>query len=357
MVALVGPIMGLSCASLSIIASSCLLYWLCTVQQAHRQKLMCRQLWHLTIADLVFCVFSACYFVFWLVAQQRDDLASSHSTKMDNACLFMTFAYNIGFDTSVIMEAHLALSFTAAIYRWPLVLQGLSWLLWLAWPLGIMVAVTETWVVGVYWDGDSGCSPHHEDIYLIGLQMVCVGIAVTCYFLSFAKTCSARHTSPNAVQVRVWRRVHTYLLAWLFCDLPEFTTLFSSDLTKESSAVYPLIALSLFNLNPLANVLVYAYQSKYVHRIEANRSRRVVGGSRAAPFRAAASYPIAFGADSVVEFSPTTSSPTESERHSADSALDIEDLMFSCLEITPSCVISGDSGSAEGPVIPSTHQA
>merc|ERR1712232_875730 len=150
------------------------------------------------------------------------------TTKSDRMCLIATFAYNLGFDASIIMEAHLALSFIAAIYRWPRVLHGLRWALWCVWPVAIGVASAETFSGGQYWTVSMGCCGRTTDFTLIGLQTVTVCVTITCYTSSLAKTCLARHASSNAVQMKVWRRVHTYLLAWLLCDFPEFVTLCSN---------------------------------------------------------------------------------------------------------------------------------
>merc|ERR1712039_270229 len=81
----------------------------------------------------------------------------------------------------------------------------------------------------------------------------------------------------------------------------------------------------------MGNVLVYAFQSRYIRRVEANRSRTAIA-ERQTPLNAGGSFQIAFGADSVHEYA-ASSPATESEHNSDGSSFDVEDAMFSVLEM------------------------
>jgi len=108
----------------------------------------------------------------------------------------------------------------------------------------------------------------------------------------------------------------------------------------------------LFNLNPLANALVYAYQSRYVQRITATRSQVVVARREGAQD---GSFHVDIGETSVREYvvhspdSITTDSEADRLESSLEGSMDAEDLMFSCFEMPGSFAISGEPLDAEEP--------
>merc|ERR1719221_1858110 len=74
---------------------------------------------------------------------------------------------------------------------------------------------------------------------------------------------------------RVWSRVQWFVLAWILCVLPNVLRVSNSGKTGifERFPILKPVALSLFAMKGLFNSLVYAVQSRYVHRTRQRMSR------------------------------------------------------------------------------------
>lgn len=281
-------VLGLIASSLSFAASVCLLYWLKGVKEVNRQKLMWRQLWHISVADLVFGLFAIPELLIMLLSRNDVLSAGPNQKILENSCVVVALAYSVGLNTSAIFETHLAMSFTAAIFRWPRVLNCLRSTLILIWPLGCVVSLVETYLEQYSWRAGMGCVCTTSDITFTIVYGSCSFVALTSYVFCLAKMCIASHTVNHAVVHRVWNRVSFYILASLVCNLPSAIRVSSDFNIFQTKPAMTQLADVLLCCNGFANAVVYALQSRYVRRVSvwhsrigatpANRSNRESGG-------------------------------------------------------------------------------
>jgi hypothetical protein len=228
---------------------------------------MGRQLWHIAVADLVFHTFAIAELVMKLLATTNMLVAGANTSTWTNSCILVDGAYSIGLCTSSILETHLAMSFTATIFRWPRVLNFLRRTLLLVWLLGCLVSLVETYSEHYSWADGAGCRDDGSDITFTLLYAMCTFLSLISYVACLAKVCIASHTVGHAVAQRVWDRVSFYILASLVCNLLWAIRISSEHNIVHTTRALNFLAMVLVCTNGLANTLVYALQSRYVRGV------------------------------------------------------------------------------------------
>eukprot|EP00927_Polykrikos_kofoidii_P017787 TRINITY_DN18138_c0_g3_i1.p1 TRINITY_DN18138_c0_g3~~TRINITY_DN18138_c0_g3_i1.p1 ORF type:complete len:436 (-),score=28.14 TRINITY_DN18138_c0_g3_i1:18-1325(-) len=256
---------------LSLIASWRLLVYLQQLKSRDRKKMFCRQIWHLCVADIIFCVFLGSYIVVNVLVGQGYIILNSFWCIWCSAC---TLLYSIGWDTAILVESHIAISFLAAMLRSPWGLKFLNALLGKLWVVGLCLAVGDVWAATA---GSLSNCPGYPDYVGTVLIAVCVATCLVCYVLSAVAACVQ---AGQAVRGRVWNRAQWYVVVALFCFGPamyrELTWHSASDI-EFMVQVGTQVAGS---LNGLLNVLVYACQSRHLKKLAkhqvAQRQRRII---------------------------------------------------------------------------------
>lgn len=250
------------CSVVSAVACIGLLRRLSVMNRQFRMKLMCRQLWHLAVADLVFSLAavgsSAVIFLvdggyFSLPEQNR------HMTMLCSVANGILFG---SFFTSSFVETTLALSLLAALCRCSSALCVLYWGLFAAWPLGVLAGVYSIVTEDVHWSG-SDCKLDERTEAMAGVVFLCLIVSVAVYILSCCQVFHVRRFGLS-VQKKVWTRAHSFLLAWFLCVFPE--VLRKSGVFSDVQWLKPY-TWSLLNLNGLGNTIAYVRQGNYKSRL------------------------------------------------------------------------------------------
>jgi len=253
---------------LSGTASTTLLVWLWRLRKRHWRKLMARQLFHLCSSDLFFCFFA----ILSKVGDQVFILRGvPESVGANILCSGLAFPYSVGLLTSVLVEAHMAISFAAAMHRWNRVLWFLGRSLVFLWPLGAALAGLEVFLTEISLVNGFGCRRTKEDFLGFTLLLMCFLVCLVCYVCSATKASSQ---AGEAIRRRVWNRANWYLVVALVSFGPNSYRLVTTTANIAGNIYFDMIALTLFNFSGLFNAIVYALQSSYVRRTRAEERRR-----------------------------------------------------------------------------------
>lgn len=268
-------LLPVSCAALSVVASLTLQCLLSLVPKRHQSRLMTRQFWHLTLADLVFslsfivqCVLSS--FRLWRMT--------------DGFCYVSHIAISTGLLTSCLVETHLSLTLVLCLCRCSRAMCVLRKGLFIVWPAGVLLSTYATVSTGMVWQ-DGQCSRRRGDLIMGAVECVSGLISVTCLVASLIWV-GFNSTVTVASQTRVCRRVSLFILAWFMCIAPETIRFVWFD----SHADCEIATLSLLCLNGFANVLVYVFNGNYALRL-VRRIRSIPIGERTLVY----SFGVGFG--------------------------------------------------------------
>eukprot|EP00927_Polykrikos_kofoidii_P017786 TRINITY_DN18138_c0_g2_i1.p1 TRINITY_DN18138_c0_g2~~TRINITY_DN18138_c0_g2_i1.p1 ORF type:complete len:438 (-),score=44.97 TRINITY_DN18138_c0_g2_i1:40-1353(-) len=247
---------------LSLIASWRLLLYLQRLKSRDKNKMFCRQMWHLCVVDIIFCVFLGMYILVDVLSEKGYIVLNSFWCIWWNAC---SWGYSFGWDTAILVESHIAISFLAAMLRSSWGLKFLNAVLGKLWMVGLCLGLADVWQST---EGGLDSCASKRDIIGVVLIAVCVATCLVCYVLSALAACVQ---AGQAVRGRVWSRAQWYVVVALFCFGPPTYRQFagSSELFFSSNkwTIGTRVAAS---LNGLLNVLVYACQSRKLKKL-ANR--------------------------------------------------------------------------------------
>jgi hypothetical protein len=247
--------------SCSTVASVCLLRSRSVRENRHR--LMGRQLWHLAAADVCFGTLTFMLFIFNIMSSRGVAILTSRSSRLDAFCVAVSWGYSVGFDTSMAVEAHLAVAFAAALFRCTAFLSILRRLLCLVWPIGIALATVETLNDKTFWR--HGCANENRDLVGVSAVSASVLICIISYFCSLLRVA----TAGPVIRDRVLYRSQLFILVWIVCLVPNIVRVVRGI----SNPWYSLVSLHLFNLRGLFSTLLYFVQSHYVQRMRLRRQR------------------------------------------------------------------------------------
>lgn len=315
----------LAALCLSGASSTWVLLRLCRLRKRHQRKLLARQLWHLFLGDALFCLSAAVPFILPMA------LDAPEAKVGDIICSSLGFSYSAGLLTSVLVEAHMAVSFAAAMYRWSRSLWRLGRCLFCVWPLGALLAALEVVVVQIYWQSSNGCTRSRPDIVGFVLLAACFLLCLVCYIGSAVRARKA----GEVVRWRVWNRANWYLVAALLTYGPDAKRILTEAGSVEAAnghgdaSWFSTSAVTLLGLNGFLNAIIYALQTSYIRHARKHR-KLSIGASRPTEAETRSSTPrsprlshqgafhVAFQEDRVVvEVSPVQSESDDGEQRLA----------------------------------------
>lgn len=233
-----------------------------------------RQLWHLAAADILYAiVYGSCNNLLPLLVSQNFICLSISSGSKSNICKYGSIAFMTGQYTSMALESHIALTFLLSIYRQIIALETLNRFIYVVWPLGLALSISDTMMERLKWDAlsedDFGCNVTAKNAILFpSTAALFVMTCLCCYIASARKVAGA----SRAVERRVWSRAQLYPIAFLLINGPIAMYLCLPSIvgvsTPESNADLILwsIVATLGNSNGVLLSFVYAAQRKYTIR-------------------------------------------------------------------------------------------
>lgn len=258
---------SLLASSLSGLGSAWLLVQMHRSPRVGPWKLVGRQLWHICVANLMFAVFTAPYFVLAILAVEGIYVVEGSSSQ-GSLCDVLGLLYAMGLKTSVLMESHMALYFVAAVHQSVLLMSFLTGSLRLVWLLSLFLCVVELASGDVEYilrtDHGTVCAPSSKKgVFLVTTIFASFCLCLICYVF-----CAVRvRVSGEAIQVQVWRRAQCYPLAALLTFGPEVIANFCARRTLAIVLVGQLFLCS----NGALNTVVYAVQRRYMVHLETSR--------------------------------------------------------------------------------------
>lgn len=246
-----------------------LLHNLRGLQTEDKLKLVNRQLWHIAIADLWFALFTLPFFIIAGVTYAGVTMGAEVGIGGLSVCKALGILYGIGIKTSIIVEAHMALYFVAAVYRLQKVLTRLAQSLPWTWLLAAILCAAEMFTgeitYGMHTDHGYVCAPtsHQGFIFILTISIsfcACLICGIICGFRVQA--------SGEAVQARIWRRARYYPLVALVTFGPELLAM-TGALPRTDVTV--LISQTLLCLNGAFNTAVYVLQSRNAIHLSSSR--------------------------------------------------------------------------------------
>jgi len=212
------------------------------------------------------------------------------------SCRVVSFLYSSGLLTSTLVEAHLALSYTASIFRLTSLLNGLGVALRGVWCAGSLMAALEVYSDHLTVNASHTCYRENADYTFITTTGLSLAVCIVAYLSGLV---AVHFRMGFAVQRRLHLRVQMFVLAFLISSLPNFCRVMS-DSNYDPSAFWgkswaKTTALALFNLSGFVNFLVYASPSGYLRRASRPPVRPTVGNDNEHTPKAVGSFHVGMG--------------------------------------------------------------
>lgn len=273
-------IVPLIAACASGVASSFLMYRLHKFAAAQRKNMLVRQLMHLAAANLLYSIQEILMLSIG-IAIWIDPSMFGHSSKSE-MCVFSLGVSCLGCFVTLLMECHMAVAFATSIFGNRKTMHTMYTLLVYIWPLGVLLAILDTWLTKVRWDADAGgCYGENKDYVFTVLAIMGFLLCLSCYIISSVVVSRA----GQAVQCAVWNRARRYPIVALVTLGPILVYYIIRNLLENNPDVREgawLVANTLYDSSGFLNFLVYALQSKYVDKKMLEKAN---GGEREASFR------------------------------------------------------------------------
>merc|ERR1712118_604462 len=106
------------------------------------------------------------------------------------------------------------LSRSLALYRCYSTLDLLQYVMWMAWPLGLLFVVLPFWV-----DWPLG------HLLIFGEIVAIPAVTVIVHLVTACKLHMSRGATSNAILTRTWKRMRVYSLVWIVFCLPALTAI------------------------------------------------------------------------------------------------------------------------------------
>mmetsp|Transcript_87911 Transcript_87911/g.151837 ORF Transcript_87911/g.151837 Transcript_87911/m.151837 type:complete len:316 (+) Transcript_87911:34-981(+) len=250
----------------SIAGCSCLLCRFCSLPQHILQRLFPRQLWHLSVADLAFCIGSIINAIIefggvlkWLPDRTGEPIC--HYQLIIPVCSGLA---------SGSFELHIAVSFALVHFRCLQTLRVVNRLLIFIWPVCIILGVIDVFEFDSFSKIMKICVTARGD-YLLS-SVIVFEFVVSCFayitVLVGSLTCLSR--SPLSVHTKMWRRTLWYPMNFFVTYGLMFVYLLFPDKMLNLSG-YLQAAWVMVSLNGCLNYLTYAYNTRYAQRESALR--------------------------------------------------------------------------------------
>eukprot|EP00450_Noctiluca_scintillans_P010867 CAMPEP_0194492220 /NCGR_PEP_ID=MMETSP0253-20130528/10854_1 /TAXON_ID=2966 /ORGANISM="Noctiluca scintillans" /LENGTH=303 /DNA_ID=CAMNT_0039333061 /DNA_START=1 /DNA_END=909 /DNA_ORIENTATION=- len=251
----------------------------------YQNRLLPRQLWHLTSADLLISIGGSIYGAIRLILPVW---FSEFSTWVCGICGFFWITGKL---TTQFIELHMAVNFLAAFSRWKTVAFCLQRTLFLPWLGGFAVSVLVSANDPYLPEGNTACSPglaiYWESMFgammfiLTSLVYVCASCRAFWY--------------PRAVQRRATHMAFLYPMNYFLCFGPMWMYMLSGK-----GFGLGQVALA---LNGFGNAVVYSCNSKYV-TMERDDTNNCTDSEDLAGWAGLASFRVGFERQAeVLEFS------------------------------------------------------
>lgn len=230
-------------------------------------KFVERQLWHLAVADLFYAIFSIPYCLQSVLGAQLAHDMDPSTIGAYIVCDGVGVLYSAGLNTSILVTAHLALGFAAAVSHQSRLLDVLRRSLPLLWLVGISLAVVAIFVGGAT---RSQHTWHHYSCYRsnegIAFISTVLGAISFVWCIACSIFCSVRvRSSGEALVARGWRRAQLYPAVVLVTFGP--LLLVATGLLPNAAEVI-IACTTVVCLNGFFNTLVYIIQRRSALRTE-----------------------------------------------------------------------------------------
>lgn len=244
----------------SIAGCCCLLCRFHRLPKHILQRLFPRQLWHLSVADLAFCIGSIINAVF-----EFGGLLTLVPTGSAVAiCRWQLILCVCAGLASGTFELHIALSFALVQFRCLQTLRVVNRLLLFVWPLSIILGVTDVIEYDSFSKSINMCVARTD--YLLSSVIISeFVVSSTAYVTVLIGSFTCLSGSPLSVHTKMWRRTLWYPMNFLVTYCLMFVyLLFPNRMMK--FAGYLQAAWVMVSLNGCLNYLTYAYNTRYAQR-------------------------------------------------------------------------------------------
>lgn len=227
--------------------------------------LLQKQMWHLAIGNV-------CYLVVRSVIEFLTlcKLLGMRISGPDCVCTMMHFLWSFGSNTAMLVEAHLAVAFLAAICRWSRVLALLSRMFPLLWLAGTALAALDAILAHETLGGPTTCTPEDPSIVVAVESALTLSTGSLCYIVA----CLLMRGSGFVRKRRVWSCVALFPVIFVLTNGP----IVIGRTLRCNTNIFWITAGSVFNLNGLLNVAVYTRQSRRFWHQEVDVKRGVTFG-------------------------------------------------------------------------------
>lgn len=246
-----------------------------------KKRLFPKQIRALAASDLVFHLASTA-----LCVDSFGGLSWKPSLGLP-VCRVCEHFVRFGTNMSLLLELHIAMSFTLQCFRWLRALSVFPALVYLTIPVALLITVLEAILYQVTQDTFGACVLDEPDLPSIALFLLAFAVSMMAYVVA---ACKARGCS-QAVEARCWKRAAHYPLSFLVTQVGMIVVIFkASPNISPKQDLSVLIAMTLQNLNGFANTLTYALQSRYAAKLQRDTLARcgdaACGGANVMSFEA-----------------------------------------------------------------------
>lgn len=270
--------------------------------QRLRTKLLARQLWHLALADIISLTPSGYRHLNSFFSLQF------HTNVSNGGCIVWRVA-NFGALTSSLVEVHIALASSLAIFRHRSLLAKSAHGLIIVWPIGFLLSVVD--IVRMYASssdsnaiGTSSCidpslrAVEVRNVSLLASLIICM----LAYIIGIVKSRDSRSSGamPGSIENHTVHAALWVLLGSIVSTAPivvvqQFILPGNPGMTSVLQA-----ACVLCDLGGLTNTCVYAILNRRAKRIVLRQEIKESEGRASMTTRAIHSFPVAFGETGVV---------------------------------------------------------
>jgi hypothetical protein len=211
------------------------------------------------------------------------DISSVFTTTfLSHICVVEDGIHKLGNIVSTGAEVHIAVCTLASMYRCTRILSGQHLFFHVLWPMAVMLAGLESYLVPAFWRKQHGCLSSPDPIlpYWMGSIMT---ICVVCYILAGIGTYRLCRSSPGiagfAVRRRIWFRTKLYISATLisygpYTIAPYLVRHPFQQLSDDWASLYYITVDGLLGLSGFFNCIVYVLASRYGSRLQESHHHR-----------------------------------------------------------------------------------
>jgi hypothetical protein len=241
---------------------ACLWLLLCglrSLRRSLRKQLFFQQIFGLALADVFFGVGSLAFTIL--------SLSVSDSQLLCNYVFPSIYMFVQGFGeyASLLIGTQIGVAFAATSVRNGRVMRILECTRKLVWPFAMALALCDEALNPTLFDAQAQSCQSGSNYVFVCVGSICIIVTLACYIGVYCYM--LLHEQPNAVVRRIWQRTSLYLVAMIVTVGPYLLSnaIGRRQMHGEESDVFALehVSMALYCLNGLANVMIYAVQSRH----------------------------------------------------------------------------------------------